>query len=376
MGAGCCAPGPMAKAGLADFIGNERPAARFGNKLARAFQEATDDLLARWEAMDPQTREEVYRAIRDLPLDASFREFKVTWEKSVEEVLTEAGEKELQVIGEWIQASSGEELLRPSFNIQNPYSRVWMRERSGSMITNITEGTRSSLQKILDQSIRDGVGSKAIAKRIGDSVGLTPRMAAAVRTRRAKLEAEGRDPAQVERMTEKYRQKLLRRRGENIARTEIREAQNQGTLDAWKVGQDEGFVPGDVSMEWIAGFGSGRTCINCASMHGVIVPVHGKFDTPLGQRARPPLHPSCRCTIGMVIPGEGYQPAVRIPGSGGVDDAKAKTKAGKAPRRARKPRSPSPPPLDVPIVQEGGIFRHPDAPTGPVVAYAIPQPED
>ena len=100
----------------------------------------------------------------------------------------------------------------------------------------------------------------------------------------------------------KYHDKLLRRRGQNIAITETVSASNQGTLDSWKIAQDNQWIPSDSGKEWISAFGSARTCEFCSALHGVVVGVNEMFpDTGIGKTQRPPLHVNCRCTMGLTF---------------------------------------------------------------------------
>jgi hypothetical protein len=82
-------------------------------------------------------------------------------------------------------------------------------------------------------------------------------------------------------------------------------ASNQGTLDSWRQATSEGLLPRGMQKKWIHARGSLRTCPVCDELgDSDPVPMDGEFySSILGDSfARPPAHPNCRCTIGLVQP--------------------------------------------------------------------------
>lgn len=297
MGKICCVGKAIDRS---DFYGPDTGEIRFGRRLASAFSKASKELLDAWDTLDPQTAEQAYQAILRLPWQESFAGFQTEWEESTRRVMTEAGERSFRDLRGTI-ASPTSTLLAASFSVENPYSRVYIRERSSRLIVEITDQTREAVKDILDRAIREGQAPKVIREEIGDTVGLHRRWAMAVRNRKQRMREMGAPESKVQEVGRKYRKRLLLRRGENIARTEIVSASNQGTLDSWRIAQDNQWVPSNAGKQWIAGFGSARTCIHCGPMHSVVVGVNESFETSLGRVMRPPLHPSCRCTMGLVF---------------------------------------------------------------------------
>jgi hypothetical protein len=119
--------------------------------------------------------------------------------------------------------------------------------------------------------------------------------------------------------------RLLKRRAENIARTETIRAANMGTQFGWDAAADAGLLPPGTQKVWIATEDS-RTCPICAVLDGNTVDLGGNFDVSVeataftieGEEIRvtatrpmkrssttrtPPAHPSCRCTLGLVAAG-------------------------------------------------------------------------
>jgi hypothetical protein len=295
-----------------DFVENlDRSEVLFARRIERAFNAAASSLLEQWDDMDPQTAEAAYRALMSIRWDESFELFAEEWERGTRKVMTEAGEKSFANMR--AQIRGGDALLgSASFSVENPYSRVYIRDKSSRLIKEISESTRSSVVEMLDLALREGRAPARLRNAIADTVGLHSRWARAVDRYRAELEADGIAPGRVDRLTERYRKRLLRRRGENIARTETISAGNQGKLDSWKVAQDRGWLGSRARMVWIAGFSSARTCVQCAAMHNQTIAIGGTFEfeehedkrgrrVPAATTLRPPLHPSCRCTMGLVV---------------------------------------------------------------------------
>ena len=283
-----------------DFYGDAKEV-RFGRRLAGAFKTASNELVAAWDSLDPQTAEQAYQAILRMPWNESFSAFQTEWEETTKSVMTEAGERSFRDLRGRVSTSTST-LFTTAFTVENPYSRAYIRERSSELIVQIGNETREAVKNILDNAIRNGEPPRAIRTRIGNTTGLFDRWASAVDRRYSELLASGVSERDANKAASKYHDKLLRRRGENIARTEIVSASNQGTLDSWRIAQDNQWIPSDSKKQWIAGFGSARTCPYCSELHGTVVGVNELFpDTGIGRSERPPLHPSCRCTIGLVF---------------------------------------------------------------------------
>ena len=296
MGKVCC----VGKAIEADDLGTPGEV-RFGRRLARAFKTASNELVSAWDSLDPQTAEQAYQAILRMPWNESFGAFQTEWEETTKSVMTEAGERSFNDMRGRV-ASTSSTLFTTAFTVDNPYSRVYIRERSSKLIVEISNETREAVKEILDKAIRNGEAPYRIRTRIGNTTGLFTRWAAAVDRRYSELLASGVPEAEANKAAAKYHDKLLRRRGQNIAITETVSASNQGTLDSWKIAQDNQWIPSDSGKEWISAFGSARTCEFCSALHGVVVGVNEMFpDTGIGKTQRPPLHVNCRCTMGLTF---------------------------------------------------------------------------
>jgi hypothetical protein len=108
-------------------------------------------------------------------------------------------------------------------------------------------------------------------------------------------------------LTKKYRDKLIRRRAEMIARTEVQQAQNYGRQASWEASDRAGLVDAASMKEWRTaprGSSYGEPCDECAAMRGTRVPWNGSF---ANGDVMPPAHPHCRCTAVLVPPTRGLE---------------------------------------------------------------------
>ena len=201
--------------------------------------------------------------------------------------------------------------ISASFTMQNPRAQAWARTNSSKLITQIGGETRKGIQQVIGSAYQLGLPSKETARVIREMVGLTEKQGAAVFNFRERLVAQGRKPDQVARMTTKYEAKLLKYRSENIARTEIAKAGNEGLIESWRQAADTGLLDANnTNVEWLAAFDD-RVCPICAPLNGT---VYSYKDIESGKSAAPPAHPMCRCTLGISFePVTAVKPAVNVP---------------------------------------------------------------
>jgi hypothetical protein len=190
----------------------------------------------------------------------------------------------------------------PAFIKKNPLAQA-AADWSGQKITLINEQTRNAVRVLIRKGLTDGIEPKRLAKEIKPLIGLNARQAIAVQNARASWLQAGLDAASVDAKALQYTEKLRKYRALMIARTETIGASNRGQLHGWRRGAQNGLLdPATTKRKWIAAKGSGRTCDLCNAMHNsVISGLQETFTTPKGPLQHPPLHPNCRCTIGLVI---------------------------------------------------------------------------
>ncbi len=220
-----------------------------------------------------------------------------------------------------------------SFTLDNPAAVRWAETNTGRLITGITTETRQAIAGIVRDGLIQGIPPRTQARQIRRIVGLTQRDADAVnRFLNGQLDA-GIKPDRAEAMADRMRNRLLRRRAENIARTETIAASSQGQLQAWRDAADSGLINRNTTRRvWIATEDE-RLCPICAVLDGQTVGFRDEFvshhqatgfdikrvgtkqGTPVldiqvqGLKPlknpvttlTPPAHPSCRCSVGLVF---------------------------------------------------------------------------
>lgn len=165
----------------------------------------------------------------------------------------------------------------------NEYSVKWMRERSLELVKDLGKQQRKVIQGALTEGFEQGLRAEEAYDIIKDNIGLTGRESGAVLNRQKLLEAQGFDEDKVVKLTDKYREQLLRKRAERIARTETIAADAAGRRQAWQVAQDTGSLP-QVHRVWIAAPPSPnpfRPCEICIELDGNPAEVGGMYESAL-----------------------------------------------------------------------------------------------
>lgn len=190
--------------------------------------------------------------------------------------------------------------INTDFNLKSPDAIMWARTTSSNLITNISSETRKGVQSVIGSAFDLGIAPKDAARVIRDMVGLTEKQSIAASRYRDKIGNQDRPADQVERMAARYEAKLLRYRGETIARTEIIASAHQGQREAWQQAVDQGLLdPSETNREWITS-DDDRLCDICEPMDGQIVGLDEPFLDGDGEGVEePPVHPNCRCTVGI-----------------------------------------------------------------------------
>jgi len=201
-----------------------------------------------------------------------------------------------------------------AFDVTNPAAVAHAEAHAAELVTSISAETRQAINKIVQRMFVEGIPPKQAAGLIKKIVGLTETQANAVvnlhqriLTSEGKLIYAGNTPirvptggmsaAQLDRVTQKYADRLLRQRAMNIARTETIKAANEGQMGLWRQAQARGELGPNIRHEWIADF-SERTCQVCQGVSGEVVPVGSEFSIGV---TNPPAHPMCRCSTGLVM---------------------------------------------------------------------------
>ena len=196
------------------------------------------------------------------------------------------------------------------WDMANPVAETWVRNQSSELITRISNQTVEGVRAAIGNGYAAGKGPQSIALdivgrigatgvRSGGLVGLTVPQVNHVDSMRARLRSG--DPkqlravlrmtkrdrrfdgiinravkdgtritsAQVTRMTQRYSDRLLKLRGDTIARTETARAVEAGRLDSFRQGASKAQIPREaIYREWLHGGFSADERPSHAAAHG------------------------------------------------------------------------------------------------------------
>ena len=267
--------------------------------LERALSHGDFDLAARqipWKELGEKSLRAAYRTI-------------------LEDVYVQAGNLTANDLGQKLDAAI-------SFDRTNPRAARWADEVAGTRVREVSENTvdgiRASIRRGFDEGLHPRETARLMRGPKGEDglyrqslIGLTEHQAEAVWNYREALRNNDieRDQDTEERMVERYRDKLVLNRAETIARTETIRASTEGQQELWRQAQANGQLRGDEQREWIA-TPDQRLCPSCEALDGMRVGLDEEFEDPEGEFDDvlvPPLHVSCRCAMGIVLPDDQEQ---------------------------------------------------------------------
>ena len=193
------------------------------------------------------------------------------------------------------KASVLQKAARATFMAENPFATRWANKNAARLVVEVTNETRKAIRAYVTGASSEGVPPTKLAKQLRDVVGLTERQAQALWNARKRLMDEGVSSAVVERRMEFLATKALRDRSMVIARTETMRASNAGQVAAWQEASRDGELHTDLVKEWIV-TPDDALCEECEALDGA----QASFDTEFpGGVMEPPIHPNCRCAVGL-----------------------------------------------------------------------------
>ena len=187
------------------------------------------------------------------------------------------------------------------FKTTNPKALAAAQRQAADLLTAVNVETKQTVRDLIARAYREQITSRDTARMIRDVVGLNDRQATALFNYRAGLVEDGRAADQVERMTARYGDRLLRQRADTIAQTEIHRASAEGQHELWREGVREGRIGANARRIWIANTGACEWCEAIESINADGVPIDGQFETPDGDMIDGPeeSHINCRCSSGL-----------------------------------------------------------------------------
>jgi len=208
----------------------------------------------------------------------------------------------------------------------NPAALERLVRQDLSRIQNLTLESQQAVRDMLEAGLREGLNPREVAERLKQIVGMNRRQTEALGKFRTRLEAKAtqeiaakaaagkgrvstaremrKASVHINRLVARKRAEYVADRAENIARTEVMQALNDGRRAQWDRLVAEGVIsPGEWDQEWIIADDE-RTCVLCRPFDGQRAPIGGSFMSKEFRISRgPPEHPRCRCTIRLVLRG-------------------------------------------------------------------------
>lgn len=264
---------------------------KYGARVSRAFADAISELrnsVVMRRVIEQLERGDIEGALDAIGLDESVFS---TVRRELAEALAESG---TALVAGVKFDPPGETRAVVRWNVGNPEAVRALNEWLGGRITQITEDAREATRAALSEGFARGQGPRQIAldvvgrvgpngRRSGGVLGLNQQQAQYVRNMRGYLEsgdlrsvlrmskrdrrfdgtirrllAEGKTPtkAQIDKWTGRYSDRLLKLRGDTIARTETASAVEQGRFDGFRQGMDAKGYPYQYAIkEWRHGGG-------------------------------------------------------------------------------------------------------------------------
>lgn len=189
------------------------------------------------------------------------------------------------------------------FDLTNPAAVRAVDTEVANLVREITNESRQAIRDLVQQSILGTFDVHQLARQIRSSIGLTSRYAVAVDNYQQTLLDNGMPDGQAMTRSQAYADRLLRYRAQMIARTEVIRATSAGQSAVWNDAQAEGLLPVDAQRVFIT-TPDDRLCEICAPMDGQTVGINEPFQSDLGPIDYPPVHPSCRCAVGIATEGQ------------------------------------------------------------------------
>lgn len=179
---------------------------------------------------------------------------------------------------------SGALSIAVSFDVSNVRASDIMRRGRLELIREFAADQRTTLRQVMAEGIQEGLNPREQARRFRDSIGLTSKQNAAVSNYRRMLESTATDPTtargvfsrrlrdrrfdstiqgaiddgraltaeQIDRMTDRYRERYVKYRSEVIGRTEALRAVHQGTEEMYNQAIDDGHLDADsLRRTWV-----------------------------------------------------------------------------------------------------------------------------
>lgn len=176
------------------------------------------------------------------------------------------------------------------WDLENPAIRQFVDRRLGERVRGITDETREHIREAAARSFRYAETPRDVAQEIVDSIGLHKQYRDALRNYRFGLIQAGKPADTVEKLSDRYRDQLLKARSMNIARSETRRAANHGQRSVWREAGRQGLIdPKKARRVWVV---DGNPCEICEPLDGAETTLEEPFP---GGLEPGDAHTNCEC---------------------------------------------------------------------------------
>ena len=167
--------------------------------------------------------------------------------------------------------------LTISFTLPNLEAERWISENGARFVTQVNTESRKAIKETMLRAQREGIAPRKIARELKQHIGLTNKQSEALDNLRTRLEGQRRlTSKQIDGRVTRFQKRLLKRRAENIARTETIRAVNEGQQAIWEQAMAEGLIPPTSRKQFVTA-GDERVCPWCGSLDGTIVGMRDNF---------------------------------------------------------------------------------------------------
>lgn len=168
----------------------------------------------------------------------------------------------------------------------------WIGDYVARFARNQADLSKRTAQRIVEDALEHGLNETVMAGRLQQMWALTPHHVDASNRYRRGLQQQDRTAAWVNRMTQRYNNRLLNARLKAISETETLTLFNLGREAQWMRSVKEGILPENTMKMWITGRDE-KVCEVCAPMDGELAAL-GEVFPDVGLYV-PAAHPNCRC---------------------------------------------------------------------------------
>jgi hypothetical protein len=246
------------------------PAESIGLKWAAKISDA----FTKWAKQEKKSR-----TIKITPFDPS---------PLIEGAFYEAGKTSLTEMGKLLG-------MGVKFDLRSKEAESWISNYAASQIKYLDATAKQTIRQIKLRSFQEGLTLQEQRDLIKQNIGLLPQHIIAVQNYKDSL--VDLDQATVDRMGDKYANKLLNYRADMIGRTEGMASSNNGRRISNEYAVDRGVLdPDEVEQKWVTSK-LGNVCEDCKKMDGKRTEIGGTFETDEGPLDCPPKHQHCSCGV-------------------------------------------------------------------------------